>query len=94
VELSNLEELELLMSVLERNGLHPRCREEYIVVGGERKGRIIRDIFMSDEQIHLARRFVSSFIYETDATFNTNTLRLLLSVMVGIDNPKALFSLQ
>jgi hypothetical protein len=26
---------------------------------------------MSDEQIRLARRFVSGFIYETDATFGT-----------------------
>jgi hypothetical protein len=41
---------------------------------------------MSPEQIKLARRFVSGFIYETDATFNTNCLKLPLSVMVGIDN--------
>ena len=34
----------------------------------------------------MARRFVSGFLYETDATFNTNTRRLPLSVMVGIDN--------
>jgi hypothetical protein len=34
----------------------------------------------------MLRRFVSSFIYETDATFNTNRLKLPLSVMVGIDN--------
>ena len=56
------------------------------------KGRVVRDIFfMSDEQIQLARRFVSGFIYETDATFGTNTLRLPLSVMVGIDNTGATF---
>jgi hypothetical protein len=41
---------------------------------------------MSPEQIKMARRFVSSFMYEIDATFNTNSLRLPLSVMVGIDN--------
>jgi hypothetical protein len=41
---------------------------------------------MSSEQIKLARRFVSGFMYETDATFNTNCLKLPLSVMVGIDN--------
>jgi len=29
---------------------------------------------------------VSGFIYETDATFNTNCLKLLLSVIVGINN--------
>jgi hypothetical protein len=41
---------------------------------------------MSDKQIYMARRFVSGFLYKTNATFNTNTRRLPLSVMVGIDN--------
>ena len=34
----------------------------------------------------LARRFVSSFVVETDATFNTNQLNLPLSVLVGVTN--------
>jgi hypothetical protein len=46
---------------------------------------------MSDKQIRLARRFVSGFIYKTDATFSTNTLRLPLLVMVGIDNTRTTF---
>ena len=46
---------------------------------------------MLDKQIRLTRRFVSGFIYETDTTFNTNTLRLPLSVMVGIDNTGSTF---
>ena len=29
---------------------------------------------------------MSGFLYETDATFNTNTRRLSLSMIVGIDN--------
>jgi hypothetical protein len=41
---------------------------------------------MSPEQIKMTRRFVSGFMYKTDATFNTNRLKLPLSVMVGIDN--------
>jgi hypothetical protein len=41
---------------------------------------------MSAEQIKLSRRFVSGFMYETDATFNTNRLKLPLSVMVGTDH--------
>jgi hypothetical protein len=41
---------------------------------------------MSSDQILKARRFISGFIYKTDATFNTNKLRLLLSVIVEIDN--------
>lgn len=76
-----------MMSTLEQNGFHPRTREEYIVKEGIRTKRVVRDIFfMSNEQIRLARRFVSGFIYETDATFSTNTRRLPLAVMVGIDN--------
>ena len=68
-------------------GYHPRTGDEYIVKDKVRKKKVVRDIFfMSDERIRLARRFVSGFIYKTDATFNTNTLRLPLLVMVRIDN--------
>jgi MULE transposase domain len=41
----------------------------------------------------MARRFASGFMYETDATFNTNSLRLPLSVMVGVDNTGSTFPL-
>jgi hypothetical protein len=41
---------------------------------------------MSDEQIYIARRFMSGFLYKTNATFNINTQRLPLSIIVGIDN--------
>jgi hypothetical protein len=34
----------------------------------------------------MLKRFVNSFMYKTDATFNTNRLKLSLSVIVGIDN--------
>ena len=34
----------------------------------------------------MSRRFVSSFIYKTSATFNTNCLKLPLSVIVSINN--------
>jgi hypothetical protein len=42
-------------------------------------------------QIRMARRFVSNFIYKTDATFNTNILKLLLSMVVSINNTKSTF---
>jgi hypothetical protein len=32
-------------------------------------------------------------MYETDATFNTNSLKLLLSVIVSIDNHRKTFSI-
>jgi hypothetical protein len=41
----------------------------------------------------MARRFASGFMYKTNATFNTNQLKLLLSVMVGIDNCGKTFQL-
>jgi hypothetical protein len=85
--LSNQEELQVVLTILEENGFHPRTQEEYIVENGIRTDRVVRDIFfMSDKQIRMARRFVSGFLYKTDATFNTNTRRLPLTVMVGIDN--------
>jgi hypothetical protein len=45
------------------------------------------------EQIKLAQRFVSGFIYKTNTTFNTNSLKLLLSVIVSINNTRATFSI-
>ncbi len=48
---------------------------------------MVEDLFFcSSEQIRLARKFVSSFIYETDATFITNEFRMPLSILVGILN--------
>jgi len=80
--------LEYILQLLESAGVHLHYREEYILGSdGERVSRVIKDLFwMSPEQIKMARRFVSGFMYETDATFNTNHLRLPLSVIVGIDN--------
>jgi hypothetical protein len=73
-KLSPQEELALLVGHLERHGYHPRTRDEYVVKDGVREKKVVRDIFfMSDDQIRMARRFVSGFIYETDATFNKST---------------------
>jgi len=92
VEMSREDKVQLLMAILERNGFYPRVREEYVLQEGRRTRRVIREIFfMSVDQILLARRFVSGFMYETDVTFNTNKLRLLLLVMVGIDNTRKTF---
>jgi hypothetical protein len=73
--------------ILKQNGFYSRTQEEYIIKNSIRTKRIIRDIFfILDEQIYIARRFMSGFLYETNATFNTNTRRLPLSIMVRIDN--------
>ena len=91
--LTRQEELELILKILEEEDVHVRTRAEYTTdSNGDRNSRVIKDLFwMSPEQIKMARRFVSSFMYETDATFNTNSLKLLLSVMVGIDNCRKTF---
>jgi hypothetical protein len=76
-----------VITILKQNGFHPRTQEEYIIKNGIRTKRVVKDIFfMSDKQIRLTRQFVSGFMYKTDATFNTNTRRLPLSVIVGINN--------
>jgi hypothetical protein len=80
---------------LEQEGLHLCVQDEYILDKHSiQTQRVIQDLFwMSPEQIKLARRFVSGFIYETDAMFNTNVLKMPLSVMVGIDNTGKTFSM-
>jgi hypothetical protein len=76
VPLSNQEELQIVMTILESNGFHPRTRDEYIVKGGIRTKRVVRDIFfMSDKQIRLSRRFVSGFYMKL----------MLLSVRIRVD---------
>lgn len=41
---------------------------------------------MSLEQIKIAQRFVNNFMYKINTTFNTNSLKLLLSIIVSINN--------
>jgi hypothetical protein len=91
--LTRQEELKYLLKLLEGEGVHVCTCDEYTLdVAGEKVGRVIMDIFwMSLEQIKLARQFVSGFMYKTDATFNTNRLRLFLSVIVGVNNCEKTF---
>ena len=80
------------MTILKLNGFHPYTYNKYIIKGGIYIKRIIRDIFfMLDEQICLIRQFVSGFLYETNTTFNINTCRLPLFIIVGINNTKYTF---
>ena len=82
----------MVITILESNSFYPRTRDEYIIKGGICTKRVVRDIFfMSDKQIRLSRRFVSGFLYETNAIFSTNTRRLSLSVIVGINNTRHTF---
>ena len=57
-----------------------------------RERRVIDAIFFcSSEQITLARRFISGWMMEVDATIGTNDLRMPLSVCVGIINTSKTF---
>jgi hypothetical protein len=82
------QQLEYVLQLFEAEKVHVRFRAEYTLdADGERNGRVIKDLFwMSPEQIRMTQRFISGLMYETDATFNTNVLKLPLSVLVGIDN--------
>ncbi len=54
---------------------------------GERVGRVVQDLFFCNfEQICLAQRFVSCFVYKTDATFNINERWMPLSILMGVQN--------
>ena len=80
-------ELDPAVGNLELKGFHVRFSEKYQVEGDIRSRRIVEHFFLGNtEQIRLARRFVSSFMIQTDATFNTNQLNLPLSVLVGKSN--------
>ncbi len=83
------EEIRVILERLETHNFHAQVRWEYAVDNnGERtEERVVRDIFFINKaQIRIGRRFVSGFIYETDAMFNVNELRLPLSSMIGITN--------
>jgi hypothetical protein len=86
--LTRQEELKLILEILKEEDVHVRPCAEYTTDSNRnRNSRVIKDLFqMSLEQIKIAQRFVNSFMYKTDATFNTNSLKLLLSVIVSINN--------
>ncbi|KAM4056470.1 hypothetical protein HRG_003361 [Hirsutella rhossiliensis] len=85
---SSQEALDLLLTCLEFEDFRVRCFFKYLLDDqGRRTARVLEHLFFcSSEQIRLGRRFVSGFLMQTDATFNTNCLHLPLSVIVGITN--------
>ncbi|KJZ69900.1 hypothetical protein HIM_10711 [Hirsutella minnesotensis 3608] len=92
---SNQEALDLLLTCLEFEDFRVRCFFKYLLDDqGRRTARVLEHLFFcSSEQIRLGRRFLSGFLMQTDATFNTNSLHLPLSVMVGITNTGRTFPL-
>jgi len=94
-KLTNKEALKLLLGQLDLEDFRVRVMEKYVVDSeGNHTQQVVQHIFFcSSEQIDLARRFVSGFCMQTDVTFNTNQLRLPLSIIVGITNTSKTFPL-
>jgi hypothetical protein len=88
------DEMRMLLTCLEQEDFWVRVKCKYHSSNsGERKRIVDALFFCSSEQIRLGQRFVSQFLMETDATFNTNSLYLPLSVVVGITNTGKTFPL-
>ena len=80
------------LAILKEESFHVRCLEKNIIEDNQMKRRVIEHFFFcNEEQICLARRFLSHFLVETDATFNTNRLNMPLSVLLGITNTGSSF---
>jgi hypothetical protein len=83
------EEMKEILKFFEDRGFHTVARFQYLLDNNSKptETKVMQDLFfISPDQVYLARSFVSGFLYETNATFNTNKLRLPLSIMVGITN--------
>ena len=85
-------ELHRAVVALEQKGFHVRFNEKYFVEGDERSRRVVEQFFFcNSERIRLARCFISSFMIQTNATFNTNQLNLPISALVGKSNTQRTF---
>ena len=83
------DDLQSLFGFLSEKGYYCHSRYKYDMdpATAEPINRYLEMLFfMSDAQIQWAQRFCSSFMLEVDTTFNTNNLRLPLTVLTGIIN--------
>lgn len=81
------EKMQATLDTLEEEGFHLRVHKKWIYVDNIRQRQVLEHfLFCSPEQIAMARRFVSGFCLQTDATFNINELNMPLSVLIGTTN--------
>lgn len=91
-KLSPEEKIQVTLDTLEGKGFHLRCLKKYLVENNVRERQVIEAfLFCSPEQIEMARRFVSGFLIQTDATFNTNELNMPLSILLSVTNTMSSF---
>lgn len=76
------------LEALEADDLISKCRYEYVLNdGGIPVKKILKQVcFLDTQQRRWAKRFCADFLVELDATFNTNKLKMLLFVAVGVTN--------
>jgi hypothetical protein len=89
-------DLTAIWDTMVAEGFHTRSRYTYVMdsATGQPISRCLQQLFfISDAQIRLGERFCSSFMVEIDSTFNTNALRLLLTIIVGVSNTGMTFPL-
>lgn len=81
------DKIQVTLDTLEGKGFHLQYLKKYLVENNVCERQIIEAfLFCSPKQIEMARRFVSRFLIQTDATFNTNKLNIPLSILLGITN--------
>ena len=92
--LTRKEQLDMLLHCLQEDAdWRVRIKAKYV---HDKDGKVVERVvqalmFCSKEQIYIARRFVSEFIYIMDATFNTSSHNLPLEVLCGVDNTDSTF---
>jgi len=89
-------DLQTIFRYLEEEGFHVRSRYTYDMdsaTGQPVRRQLEQIFFMSEDQIRLGQRFCSGFALQIDSTFNTNTLKLPLTILVGITNTGKTFPL-
>ncbi len=78
---------------LEIKEFYIRYRQKYVVEKDKKQQVIVKHfLFYNVWQIWIARRFVNKFCLQTNITFNTNYLNLLLAIIVEIFNISKSFS--
>ena len=91
-KLSPKDKIQVTLDTLESKSFYIRCLKKYLVEGNVQQRQVIEAFFFcSPEQIEMTRRFVSSFVIQTDATSNTNELNMLLSILAEVTNTMASF---
>lgn len=93
-KLSPEDKIQVTLDTLEGKGFYICYLKMYLVEDNVRRRQVIEAfLFYSPEQIEMGRRFVSNFVVQTDAAFNTNELNISLSILIGITNTMSSFPL-